>query len=71
MDTSSINKILILISGLTILVITIYGLILSVLGYTTEGAITIGEALVSIEWPLNFFAKPVTYLSFGIVKHSF
>ena len=67
MDTSLINKILILFSGLTILIITLYGLILSVLGYTTEGVITIGEALVSIEWPLDFFAKPVTYLSFGII----
>ena len=64
-------KTILIVSGLVILVTTMYGLIESIRGYFTTGVVTVGEILVGIEWPLPYFAKPVTYLSFAIVAFWF
>lgn len=60
-------QVLAIASGATIMATTLYGVVESVRGYITNGIVTVGETLVEIEWPLPFFAKPVTYLSFSLV----
>ncbi len=53
------------ISGVTILLVIAYGVVTTVL--TSGGVVNIGATLVNVEFPLPFFAKPVTYLSIASV----
>ena len=70
MEDPSVRRLYIsiaIISAIFISVTSLYGLIEAVRGYLTDSIITVGENLVDIEWPLPYFAKPVTYLSFSLV----
>lgn len=53
------------ISGLTIIAVILYGL--AGIFYSGGGVVEIGAALVNVQFPLPFFAKPVTYLSVACV----
>lgn len=53
------------VSSLTIVAVIIYGIAASLV--TTGGELAIGIALVNVEWPLPFFAKPVSYFSIACV----
>jgi hypothetical protein len=53
------------VSGITILVVIVYGLVSALLG--SGGVLNIGLTLVDVEWPFPYFAKPVTYLSISSV----
>ena len=55
------------ISAIVVLTTTAYGLAEATRQYLTGGLITVGEALVTVEFPFPFFAKPITYLSVGSV----
>lgn len=48
-----------------IVVVVVYGVVASLI--TTGTELAIGIALVNIEWPLPFFAKPVSYFSVACV----
>ena len=52
-------------SLLTIVVVVAYGIAASLV--TTGTGLAVGIALVNIEWPLPFFAKPVSYFSIACV----
>jgi hypothetical protein len=54
------------ISAITILATIAYGLISSAL-YSVGGVLDVGQTLVSVDFPVPFFAKPVTYLSVSCV----
>ncbi len=53
------------VSFLTIVAVVVYGVVASLV--TTGTGLAIGIALVNIEWPLPFFAKPVSYFSVASV----
>jgi hypothetical protein len=59
-------KIVCWISGLTIITTLAYGFASSAL-YATGGVLDIGQTLVDVNFPLPYFAKPVTYLSIACV----
>jgi len=52
-------------SFLTIIAVVVYGIVASIV--TTGTGLAIGIALVNIEWPLPYFAKPVSYFSVASV----
>jgi hypothetical protein len=52
-------------SFLTIVAVAIYGIAASLVERGT--ALAIGEVLVNVEWPLPYFAKPVSYFSIASV----
>lgn len=49
----------------TIIVVVAYGVVESLV--STGTGLAIGIALVDVEWPLPFFAKPVSYFSIACV----
>jgi hypothetical protein len=53
------------VSALTIVAVVVYGIVESMV--TTGTELAIGIVLVNIEWPLPFFAKPVSYFSVACV----
>jgi len=53
------------ISFLTIVVVILYGVVESLI--TTGTGLAIGIVLVNVEWPLPYFAKPVSYFSVASV----
>ncbi len=53
-------------SGITILATFAYGLATSAL-FASGGVLDIGQTLVNVDFPLPYFAKPVTYLSIACV----
>jgi len=53
------------VSLLTIVAVVVYGVVASLVNTGTE--LAIGIALVNVEWPLPFFAKPVSYFSIACV----
>jgi len=53
-------------SFVTIVAVLAYGLVSSAL-YAEGGVLDVGATLVNVEFPLPFFAKPVTYLSVASV----
>ncbi len=55
------------VSGGIILLTLVFSLIEAVRQYATVGEVTIGEWLVSFDFPVPYVAKPVTYLSISIV----
>jgi len=63
--TRSTLKVVAWVSFLTIVAVVVYGIAASLV--TTGSGLAIGIALVNIEWPLPFFAKPVSYFSVACV----
>ena len=53
------------VSLLTILAVIVYGVVASQVEQGTT--LAIGVVLVNIEWPLPYFAKPVSYFSIASV----
>src|SRR5690348_5148322 len=54
------------VSGITIISTIAYGLVSSAL-YSAGGVLDVGLTLVSVDFPIPYFAKPVTYLSIACV----
>lgn len=65
--TNGFFRMIATISGLIILLTLAFSFIEAVRQYATAGQVTIGEWLVSFDFPVPYFAKPVTYLSVAIV----
>ncbi|MDV3293679.1 MAG: hypothetical protein LYZ70_05360 [Nitrososphaerales archaeon] len=63
--TRNLFRIIAWASLATIVVIVLYGMVESLL--TTGTGLAIGIVLVNVEWPLPFFAKPVSYFSVACV----
>jgi len=53
-------------SGITILATFAYGLATSAL-FASGGVLDVGQTLVNVDFPVPYFAKPVTYLSIACV----
>jgi hypothetical protein len=53
-------------SGFTIVATFFYGLATSAL-FASGGVLDIGQTLVNVDFPIPYFAKPVTYLSIACV----
>ncbi|MEM4310962.1 MAG: hypothetical protein QXX95_01040 [Nitrososphaerales archaeon] len=62
-----LNRIINYISLIVILIIVVYSLSMLITQYLSSGAITVGQWLVELEWPLPYFAKPISYLSVALV----
>lgn len=54
------------VSAATILLVIVYGLISSSIE-SKNGVLDIGASLVNVEFPLPYFAKPVSYLSIASI----
>ena len=63
--TRRVFRLIAWVSFITIVAVVAYGVVASVVFYGSGYAI--GIALVNIEWPLPFFAKPVSYFSISCV----
>jgi len=55
------------VSGSIIVLTTVYGVGEALREYLTSGVVTVGQTLVEVDFPLPYFAKPITYLSVAIV----
>lgn len=63
--TRRIFKLVAWASFLTIVAVVVYGVVASLVN--TGTALAIGIVLVEVEWPLPFFAKPVSYFAVACV----
>jgi ABC-type antimicrobial peptide transport system permease subunit len=63
--TRRIFKLVAWFSFLTIVAVVVYGVVASLV--TTGSGLAIGVVLVEVEWPLPYFAKPVSYFSVACV----
>jgi len=63
--TRRIFKLVAWVSFLTIVAVVVYGVVASLV--TTGTGLAIGIVLVNVEWPLPYFAKPVSYFSVASV----
>lgn len=62
-----VYKVVALISGIVMVLSFGYGVYEMFLEYITTGSFVIGAAMVSIEFPYKYFAKPVTYFAVSLV----
>ncbi|MEM3832099.1 MAG: hypothetical protein QW128_00655 [Thermoprotei archaeon] len=62
-----VYKIVALLSGIVMAFSFGYGIYEMFLEYITTGSFVIGAAMVSIEFPYKYFAKPVTYFAISLV----
>ena len=60
-------KMIATVSGVIILLTLAASFVEAVRQYATAGVVTIGEWLVSFDFPVPYFAKPMSYLSIAIV----
>lgn len=65
--TALLYKIILYICGTIMASITFYALFQSIGEYLSTGKVTVGEILVTTEFPIKGFAKPVSYLMLASV----
>jgi hypothetical protein len=65
-STRLMYRIVCWVSGFTIVATFFYGLATSAL-FASGGVLDIGQTLVNVDFPIPYFAKPVTYLSIACV----
>lgn len=68
---SDLYTALALVSGSIIILTAVYGVGEALREYLTTGIVTVGQTLVEVDFPLPYFAKPITYLSVAIVVFFF
>ncbi len=64
-NTRRLYRVVAWISGLTALAVVVYGVAAAILAI--GGFVDVGASLVNVEFPFQYFAKPVTYFSIASV----